>query len=84
MNAVIIINIFTSVVSIVMGVLIVTGIILNNLDLSSRAIFGLIFFGYGVYRLLNVQAKVKMTRLEKKIERIKKAQDTIIHKTKEN
>jgi hypothetical protein len=84
MNAVIIINIFTSVVAIVMGVLIVTGIILNNLDLSSRAIFGIIFFGYGVYRLLNVQTKVKMTRLEKKIERLKKAQDKVIHNNKEN
>jgi hypothetical protein len=84
MNTVIIINIFTAVVSIVMGILIVTGIILNNLELSSRAIFGLIFFGYGVYRLLNVQTKVKMERLERKLERMKKAQNNIIHDSKDN
>jgi hypothetical protein len=83
MNTVIIINIFTAVVSIIMGILIVTGIILNNLELSSRAIFGIIFFGYGVYRLLNVQTKVKMERLQRKLELMKKAQKNIINDSKE-
>lgn len=77
MNSAIYINIFTSIVSIVMGVLLIGGFIPFK-DLNTRLVFGAIFLGYGVYRLLNVQAKRKALKQEMEHERLKKAQEDLI------
>lgn len=85
MNSAMYINIFTAAVGVIMGVLLFTGVLFENMDFSKRIIFGVIFFGYGVYRYINVQSKRKQMKMEKESERIKRAQDELIksqHKEK--
>ena len=56
MNGALYINIFTSIVSIGMGVLMIGGMILPQMQQGTRLVFGLVFLAYGIYRLLGVQA----------------------------
>jgi len=75
------INIFTAIVGVVMGVLLFSGLLFENMDLSKRMIFGSIFMGYGIYRYINVQSKRNQLKREKEIERIKRAQEELIKST---
>ncbi|MCE1166264.1 MAG: hypothetical protein LWX07_12775 [Bacteroidetes bacterium] len=83
MNSALYINVFSSVVSIVMGVLLIGGIVLPQIETMTRMIFGLVFLAYGIYRMLNVQAKLKSQRQQEEHARLKKAQDEIIRKLKD-
>ncbi len=66
-----------------MGVLLIGGIVLPQIETSTRIIFGVVFLAYGIYRILGVQAKMKSIRQQEEHERIKKAQEDIIRKLKD-
>ncbi len=83
MNGALYINIFTSIVSIGMGVLLIGGMILPQMQAGTRLVFGLVFLAYGIYRLLGVQAKLKSKRQQEEHERLKKAQEELIRKLKD-
>ncbi len=81
MNSAMYINIFTAIVGVVMGILLFTGFLFENMDLNKRLIFGGIFMGYGIYRFINVQSKRSQLKREKEIERLKRAQEDLIKST---
>lgn len=72
------INIFTAIVGVVMGILLFSGLLFENLDISKRLIFGAVFMGYGIYRYVYVQSKRNQMKREREIERIKRAQEELI------
>ncbi len=72
------INIFTAVVGVVMGILLFSGLLFENMDITKRMIFGAIFMGYGIYRYVYVQSKRNQMKREREIERIKRAQEELI------
>lgn len=72
------INIFTAIVGVVMGVLLFSGLLFENMDVTKRMIFGAIFMGYGIYRYVYVQSKRNQMKREREIERIKRAQEELI------
>ena len=72
------INIFTAVVGVVMGILLFSGLLFENMDITKRIIFGSIFMGYGIYRYVYVQSKRNQMKREREIERIKRAQEELI------
>lgn len=78
MNTTIIINIFTSIVVFVVGILIAFGVIISSIDLSTRMIFGILFMAYGVYRFVNVQTKIKMMKMQERSEKMKKETEELI------
>ena len=78
MNSAMYINIFTAIVGVVMGVLLFSGLLFENMDLTKRMIFGTIFMGYGIYRYIYVQSKRNQMKREREIERIKRAQEDLI------
>ena len=78
MNSAMYINIFTAVVGVVMGILLFSGLLFENMDITKRIIFGSIFMGYGIYRYVYVQSKRNQMKREREIERIKRAQEELI------
>ena len=78
MNSAMYINIFTAVVGVVMGILLFSGLLFENMDITKRMIFGSIFMGYGIYRYVYVQSKRNQMKREREIERIKRAQEELI------
>lgn len=81
MKTSIIINIFTSVVIFVVGLLFISNFIkVPNVFSNSRIIFGIIFMSYGIYRGLNVVSKIKLDKMNKSIEEIRKAKDKLVNK----
>ncbi len=78
MNSALYINLFSAAVGIIMGVLLISGVMFQNMDFNTRMVFGFIFLGYGIYRYLNVQNKRKMLKRQAEIDRLKKAQEDLI------
>jgi uncharacterized membrane protein HdeD (DUF308 family) len=76
LKTVIIINIFTSVVVFVAGVLILLMPVSQNS--SATVVFGIIMIAYAVYRFMNVLSKQRILKQEEKIEKLKLAQEEII------
>lgn len=82
MNAALYINIFTAIVVLIVGILIISGYILPQLDFQSRLIFGIVFISYAVYRYLNLQSKRKLMKQDRDRERMKHAKEDLIKRNK--
>lgn len=81
MSPVIIINIFTSVVVFIVGLVMILGLI-PHIPTQTRVIFGIIFMSYGVFRFLNVQTKMKIKKQNEQREKMMKETEELIHKEK--
>lgn len=79
MSPVIIINIFTSIVVFIVGLVMILGLI-PNIPTQTRVIFGIIFMSYGVFRFLNVQTKLRLKKQEEKRMKMEKDLEELIHK----
>jgi hypothetical protein len=79
MSPVIIINIFTSIVVFIVGLVLILGLI-PNIQPQTRMILGIIFMSYGVFRFLNVQTKLKVKKQQEKLMKMEKDLDDLIHK----
>lgn len=79
MSPVIIINIFTSIIVFIVGLVMLLGLI-PHIPTQTRVIFGIIFMSYGVFRFLNVQAKLRVKKQNEMREKISKETDELIHK----
>lgn len=81
MNAVLIINILTSIVVFTVGILILAGVVIPaNMSSTIRITFGIIFMAYGVYRFINFNTKRKLQKIEEEHERIEKEKDKLFDK----
>jgi hypothetical protein len=79
MGPVIIINIFTSLVVFIVGLVMVLGLI-PHIPTQTRVIFGIIFMSYGIFRFINVQAKLKVKKQNEMREKMMKETEELIHK----
>lgn len=79
MGPVIIINIFTSIVIFLVGLVMMLGLI-PNIPMQTRIIFGIIFMSYGVFRFLNVQTKIRIKKQNEIREKMMKETEELIHK----
>jgi len=79
MSPVIIINIFTSIVVFIVGLVMILGLI-PNIQPQTRMILGIIFMSYGIFRFLNVQTKLKVKKQQEKLMKMEKELDDLIHK----
>jgi predicted membrane protein len=84
MNGALYINTFSAIVSIVMGLLLLIGIVLPQIEITTRLVFGAIFISYGIYRLLNVQSKRREIKQEEEHEKMKQAQEDLIQRLKDS
>jgi hypothetical protein len=79
MGPVIIINIFTSIVVFIVGLVMLLGLI-PNIPTQTRVIFGIIFMSYAIFRFLNVQAKLRVKKQNDMREKMMKETDELIRK----
>ena len=79
MSPVIIINIFTSLVVFIVGLVMLLGLI-PHIPTQTRVIFGIIFMSYGVLRFINVQTKLRVKKQNEQREKMMKDTDDLIHK----
>jgi|WetSurMetagenome_2_1015567.scaffolds.fasta_scaffold1355781_1 hypothetical protein len=79
MSSVIIINIFTSIVVFIVGLVMLLGLI-PHIPTQTRVIFGIIFMSYGVFRFLNVQTKLRVKKQNEIREQKMKDIEDLIHK----
>ncbi|MBL8007459.1 MAG: hypothetical protein JNJ56_08005 [Ignavibacteria bacterium] len=80
MNASLIINFFTALITFVMGILILTGIIFPGSRDSSIQVFGIVLLIYGVYRFVNLFSKVKQIRMQERQEILNKEREKLFRK----
>jgi hypothetical protein len=80
MNAVLIINILTSLVVFIVGVLIIAGVVTPAMSSTVRITFGIIFMAYGIYRFINFYSKLKLLKIQEEHERIEREKDKLIGK----
>lgn len=81
MNAVLIINILTSIIVFAAGILILAGVVTPaNTSSTIRITFGIIFMAYGVYRFINFNSKRKLLKIQEEHERIEKEKDKLFEK----
>ena len=78
-NPVILINIFTSIIVFIIGLVMVLGVI-PNLPQDKRLIFGIIFMAYGVYRFVTTQSKIKLQKQQERLEMMEKAKQELLRK----
>jgi len=77
MNTVLLINILTSAVVFVVGILIIAGVVTPAMSSNIRITFGVVFMAYGIYRFVNFLSKRKLLKLQEKRERIEKEKDKL-------
>jgi hypothetical protein len=80
MNAVLIINILTSVIVFIIGLLIIAGVLTPAISPSMRYTFGIIFMAYGIYRFFNFLSKRKLMKIQDNHERIEKEKDKLVNR----
>ncbi|HRE41021.1 MAG TPA: hypothetical protein PLG90_06785 [Ignavibacteria bacterium] len=78
MNATIIINVITSAVVFVIGLLIAVGIVTPTFDASLRITFGVLFMAYGVYRFVTAQTKMKQMKINEQRERLRVEKEKLL------
>lgn len=78
MNSALYINLFSAAVGVIMGILLLSGLMFQNMDFNTRLVFGFIFLGYGIYRYLNVRTKMKLHKRQMESDKLKKAQEDLI------
>lgn len=71
MNATIIINVITSAVVFVIGLLIAVGIVTPAFDPAMRITFGVLFMAYGIYRFVTTQTKMKQMKINEQREKMR-------------
>lgn len=79
-NTSVIISIVTSSVMLIVGILLMTGDILNGAEKSTRMVFGGIMIAYSLYRALNTFSKFKSAMLEERREEMKKQTENLLKK----
>ncbi|MBK7255819.1 MAG: substrate-binding domain-containing protein [Ignavibacteria bacterium] len=84
MNASIIINFATSVLTFVFGVLLLTGIIYPDNKDSSKLMFGIVLIIYGVYRFINVLSKLKQQKLDDRMNKINDEREKLLRGVMKN
>lgn len=77
-NTSVIISYFTSIVLVVAGALLMTGVVMGAAEKSTRMVFGGILIGYAIYRALNVYSKQKAAVLEERREEMKKQTEKLL------
>lgn len=78
MNANIYINFATSVLTFVLGVLLLTGVIYPGNKDSSKVMFGTVLIIYGVYRFVNALSKVKQHKLDERMSKINEEREKLL------
>lgn len=84
MNATIIINVITSAVVFVIGLLITIGVVTPSFDTSLRITFGILFMAYGVYRFVTTQTKMKQMKLYEQREKLRSEKEKFIKNADKN
>lgn len=79
MNTPVFINYGTAVITLVFGILIVSGFYLKGSGPEIK-MFGIILIAYSIYRFISTYNKVRQRKLREKIEKLKSETDKLIHK----
>lgn len=80
MNASIIINFFTALITFATGVLILTGILFPGSKDSTIQVFGIVLLIYGLYRFVNLYSKFKQIKMLERQEILNKEREKLFRK----
>ncbi len=72
MNAAIIVNFVTAVITLTVGIIVLTGSFFPKSSSTTQYMFGFVLIAYGVYRFVNTFSRI---RQNKNIERLKKIEE---------
>ena len=78
MNASIIINFLTAVITFIFGVLLTTGILFPGKVDTSKFMLGIVLMIYGVYRFVNSFSKIKQLKMEENREKINEEREKLL------
>lgn len=77
MNAAVIVNYITSVLTFAIGIILVSGFF-NKLRNNTMIIFGIVLIIYGVFRFINTYYKVKQQKMHERLEELKSERDKML------
>ena len=84
MNANIYINLTTSVLTFVLGILLLTGIIYPDNKDSTKIMFGLVLIIYGIFRFINAMSKVKQQKMDDRMKKLEEEREKLLRGSHEN
>lgn len=76
MNAAVIINYVTSVLTFFIGIILVSGYF-SQLKNNTMIVFGIVLIIYGLFRFVNTTYKVKQQKMSDKLEALKSERDKL-------
>lgn len=73
------INLITAVITLIFGILILTGFLFPVRNNSSMTMFGIVLIIYGIYRFINLFSKIKEAKLEEKRQKINEEKEKFLN-----
>jgi len=80
LNASLYINFATAIVTFAFGLLLLTGIIYQDSNDSTKIMLGIVLMIYGVYRFVNSISKVRQAKLQERSEQLNKEREKLFNK----
>lgn len=80
MNASIIINFATALITFIFGIILVTGILFPGKVDSSKFMLGIVLMIYGIYRFVNSFSKIKKMKMEENRLRLNEEREKLLKK----
>lgn len=81
MKASIYINFTTAVLTLIFGVLLLTGIIYKSNIGYTKYVFGMVLIIYGVYRFVNTNSKLKQLKMQERLDKLNLEKDKFFNKS---
>ena len=80
MNASVIINFATAVITFIFGILLTTGILFEGEVDTAKFMLGIVLMIYGIYRFVNSIGKVKQLKIEEDRKKINEEREKLLNK----
>ncbi|MCY7360856.1 MAG: hypothetical protein LH629_02130 [Ignavibacteria bacterium] len=80
MNASFYINLATSIITFVLGILLLTGIIYPGNKDSTKIVFGIVLLIYGLYRFINSFSKMKQAKQQERHEKMIEEREKLLNR----
>lgn len=78
MNASVVINLTTAVITIVVGVYVLFGSLFPSGNQTMKYMFGFVLIAYGIYRFVNTFSRIKQNKIRERQEQIDEEREKLL------
>jgi len=78
LNAAVLINFLTSIVTLTVGILVLTGSFFPPGSATTTYLFGFVLIAYGVYRFVNTFSRIRQNKNEERLRKLEEERDKLL------